>query len=239
MQERERRRTGLLDREAGNLIAQEKTPDQIVHLFGCSEIGKAVEAQLTPGTVGELADLAVEIDCAEAVRQTEGGLEQLAQRRVSKDLQPLGCLAGVFGHNLSTDRAHAVRSRLIFDGISNDRILRVDGYGDTSLKFPDKPNASMNRRIVIKLLAEESLKDFFDKHRSPIDNTNLVKKEKASEAEKKKEKGDIKKYMDKAAGLPDKPLSLDEIQRNNRRKEYFAKYGSPESRSKESSGGSH
>ncbi|NQY78699.1 MAG: OmpA family protein [Candidatus Caenarcaniphilales bacterium] len=129
--------------------------------------------------------------------------------------------------NLSTDRAHAVRSRLEFDGINESRFVKVEGYADQQLKYPANPAASLNRRINITLIQEEVLKKLKEEQKELVVNTPIVEKEQKREQEIKRSGDklkDFRKYVEKSSGRSNAPPSLEAIKRRKRRTEYYEKY---------------
>lgn len=57
---------------------------------------------------------------------------------------------------LSTARAHIAQYMLLRGGLPKERIERIEGYADRSLKVPADPNAAQNRRIEILLRPEKT-----------------------------------------------------------------------------------
>jgi chemotaxis protein MotB len=55
---------------------------------------------------------------------------------------------------LSTSRAHIAQYMLLRGGLAKERIERIEGYADRSLKMPGAPNAAENRRIEILIRPE-------------------------------------------------------------------------------------
>jgi chemotaxis protein MotB len=125
--------------------------------------------------------------------------------------------------NLSTDRAIAVKSRLLYGGINNTRFARVEGYADTQLKNPDSPLAATNRRVTILLLQNEALADLkpeYINEEDALDEETL--NEKMNEAKIKKEgEFDSKKYNSTGSKIERAP-TLEEL-RMKRAKEAFKK----------------
>lgn len=129
--------------------------------------------------------------------------------------------------NLSTDRAHAVRSRLEFDGINDSRFERVEGYADQKLKYPANPSASLNRRINITLLQEEVLKKLEEEQKKLVINTPIVEQEQKHEQEIKRSGDklkDFRKYIENSSGKSKEEPNLEVIKRRKSRKEYYEKY---------------
>lgn len=54
--------------------------------------------------------------------------------------------------NLSSDRAQALRKRIVARGVEDKRIAKVEGYGSTQLKVPEAPYSSVNRRLTVLIL---------------------------------------------------------------------------------------
>jgi chemotaxis protein MotB len=125
--------------------------------------------------------------------------------------------------NLSTDRAIAVKSRLLYGGINNTRFARVEGYADTQLKNPDSPLAATNRRVTILLLQNEALADLkpeYINEEDALDEETLD--EKMNEAKIKKEgEFDSKKYNSTGSKIERAP-TLEEL-RMKRASEAFRK----------------
>ena len=57
---------------------------------------------------------------------------------------------------LSTARAHIAQYMLLRGGLPKERIEKIEGYADRSLKLPSDPNAAQNRRIEILLRPEKA-----------------------------------------------------------------------------------
>ncbi len=147
--------------------------------------------------------------------------------------------------DLSSDRANAVRRRLYYSGLSKGRILRVEGYSDTQLKFPDKPLDASNRRITILLMQKDKVESVKPKYLNEDDKYSYLKTEKKYEALIKQDKLSVnhgqglhKELSSHGAhGLPDadashsshlsatagklyKPVSLEDLRRQKSRKEF-------------------
>jgi chemotaxis protein MotB len=56
---------------------------------------------------------------------------------------------------LSADRANAVRRKMETDGLTDDRLISVEGRAATELLVPQAPLDARNRRISITLLRSE------------------------------------------------------------------------------------
>lgn len=112
---------------------------------------------------------------------------------------------------LSADRANAARRALEAGCLKPEQILRVIGYADTELAYPQQPYAAANRRINITLLRspkqdEKSEKADFVEEKS--DGKKSVKeKVSTKEAETKKEESAEKKSTTKS---DDKSESVEE-----------------------------
>ena len=92
----------------------------------------------------------------------------LALRDVANTINGTGKKISVLGHTdgrpyrgkaydnwrLSTARAHMARYVLIDGGLSDESFERVEGHADRTLKYPDNPFASGNRRIELILRSE-------------------------------------------------------------------------------------
>ncbi len=57
---------------------------------------------------------------------------------------------------LSTARAHIAQYMLLRGGLPKERIVRIEGHADRSLRNPTDPNAAQNRRIEILLRPEKA-----------------------------------------------------------------------------------
>lgn len=89
----------------------------------------------------------------------------MALRDVANTISGSGKNVSILGHTdgrpyrgkdydnwrLSTARAHMARYVLIDGGLSDERFERIEGHADRTLKFPDNPFASGNRRIELIL----------------------------------------------------------------------------------------
>lgn len=123
--------------------------------------------------------------------------------------------------NLSTDRAIAIKSRLIYDGVNKTRFARVEGYADSQLKDPELPLAAANRRITILLLQEGEEKNLKPKYLD--EQASLGKEVKAARQKESelKQSGNLSiKEYGTSAGKSNKPLSLDELKRQKARRAY-------------------
>lgn len=138
--------------------------------------------------------------------------------------------------NLSSDRAIAVKSRLVFGGVNTSRIARVEGYADTQLKNPDVPLAAANRRITILLLQDGEKEKLLPKYINQQDDLGREVKQELKEASQIKTKGDfdIKDYTS-TGSKRERPLSLEEIRRKKARETFRKKF--PAGTSESSSGG--
>jgi chemotaxis protein MotB len=149
--------------------------------------------------------------------------------------------------NLSTDRAHAIRQRMIFAGLDKKLIAKVEGYADTQLKLPEVPLASINRRITLLLLQQDEKDSLKPKYLNPLDEHEEYTKEdlyqeselkqtpyssrapedvedretaKANDEGSKHEqsaKHDQAVYVSPTAGKINKPPTLEELRRKKER----------------------
>lgn len=138
--------------------------------------------------------------------------------------------------NLSSDRALAIKERLIYGGINKTRFARIEGYGDTQLKNPDSPLSSANRRITILLLQEGELEKLKPKYLDASQEQGKeVMKSKLGESKLKQEgEFDAGKY-NSTGGKDHKPMTLEELKRKKAREAYRKKYPAGAS----SEGGGH
>ncbi|MEX1166584.1 MAG: flagellar motor protein MotB [Hydrogenophaga sp.] len=90
-----------------------------------------------------------------------GGALEGVENRIAlsghTDAMPYG--GGYLGYSnweLSADRANASRRELIFGGLPNEKMARVEGLASTRLFEPEQPNAPANRRISILVLTREA-----------------------------------------------------------------------------------
>lgn len=124
--------------------------------------------------------------------------------------------------NLSTDRAIAVKTRLIYGGVNKSRFARVEGYADTQPKDPDVALSPNNRRITLLLLQEGELEKLKPQYIDAKDDLGkLVKAEQQMEAQlKQKGEFNAKEYGEKTAGKREGPLTLEELKRKKEREAY-------------------
>lgn len=127
--------------------------------------------------------------------------------------------------NLASDRAMAIKQRLVYGGVSKTRFSRVESYADTQLKNPNSPLAAANRRMTILLLQEgeaEKLKPIYLDANQELGKE--VMKDKAKEA-KLKANGEFNagKY-NSTGGKTLEPMSLEEMKRKKAREAYRKKY---------------
>lgn len=127
--------------------------------------------------------------------------------------------------NLSSDRAIAVKSRLVFGGVNTTRFARVEAYADTQLKNPDVPLAAANRRITILLLQDEEKENLLPKYINKQDDLGKeVKNELQKDAQiKKSGEFNIKEYTS-TGSKKHLPLSLEEIKRKKAREAFRRKF---------------
>jgi chemotaxis protein MotB len=98
-------------------------------------------------------------------------IEQVAEQLVGRDWPmiisghtdavPYGG-GGYDNFNLSTDRAHSVRTVFLQSGIDPATILAVHGRADRMLKYPDRPFDALNRRVTVLLPRQEASGDLVD-----------------------------------------------------------------------------
>lgn len=123
--------------------------------------------------------------------------------------------------NLSTDRAIAVKTRLIYDGVNQTRFARVEGYAETQLKNPEVPLSPANRRITILMLQEgeeENLKPKYIDDQAGLGKE--VREERRREAEQKRS-GNLSIHEYSSTGSKRKqPLTLDELRRQKERQAF-------------------
>ncbi|MBT6842962.1 MAG: OmpA family protein [Candidatus Melainabacteria bacterium] len=123
--------------------------------------------------------------------------------------------------NLSTDRAIAIKTRLIYDGVNQTRFARVEGYADSQLKDPELPLAAANRRITILLLQDGEEKNLKPKYLDEqVSFGKEVKAARKRESEKKQSGNLSIKEYGASAGRSHKPLSLDELKRQKARQSF-------------------
>ncbi len=129
--------------------------------------------------------------------------------------------------NLSTDRAIAVKSRLVYSGVNKTRFARVEGYADTQLKNPEVPLSSANRRITLLLLQDgekENLKPkYLNQAASLGKNVSVERQEESSlKTAGKVDMGEFKSN----SGKRQKPLSLEELRRKKARSAFRERHPS-------------
>ncbi|MDD9897638.1 MAG: OmpA family protein [Candidatus Melainabacteria bacterium] len=130
--------------------------------------------------------------------------------------------------NLSTDRAIAVKSRLIYDGVNQTRFARVEGYADTQLKNPEVPLSPGNRRITILMLQEgeeENLKPKYIDDEAGLGKE--VRQERRQEAKKKRSGNLTIHEYGSSASKRKQPLSLDELRRKKARESFRKRHPTP------------
>lgn len=118
--------------------------------------------------------------------------------------------------NLSTDRANAVRKRIVFAGIDPKRIVKVAGYADTQLKLPEAPFASVNRRITLLLLQDGELEKLKPKYINPEDENEIFKADLKEESRIRTESSPdniSNDYLKKSAGKIQAAPTLEELRR--------------------------
>lgn len=137
---------------------------------------QAVDGEKLPFEVEKMADGTIKVALMEgssALMFSVGSAKPtkamiLALRDVAKTITEAGKKVSVLGHTdgrpyrgknydnwrLSTARAHMAMYVLIDGGLSDDSFERVEGHADRTLKYPDNPFASGNRRIELILRSE-------------------------------------------------------------------------------------
>lgn len=78
------------------------------------------------------------------------------------DTEPYNEASSYSNWELSVDRANSVRRLLIDNGVDNNRIIRVQGAGSTSLLFKQDGLQPGNRRIVIIILTDKATQRFIN-----------------------------------------------------------------------------
>ena len=68
---------------------------------------------------------------------------------------------GYSNWELSSDRANASRRELVAGGLTDDRVLRVQGLASSNLFEPAQPDSPANRRISIIVMNREAEDRFF------------------------------------------------------------------------------
>lgn len=112
---------------------------------------------------------------------------------------------------LSADRANAARRELEAGCVKPEQVLRVIGYADTELMYPNQPYAAANRRINITMLRslkqdEKSEKADFVEEKS--DSQKSVKEKASSKAaETKNEETLPKKSPAKSESVEEDPAT--------------------------------
>ena len=102
---------------------------------------------------------------------------------------------------LSANRADAARKALMESGVSKQQVAYVMGVGDTLPIDPSQPNAAVNRRIAITLLAPLDIS-------SPIDDLTMINKQTNKRTSKQTNKQTHTRNGNTVH--PAKPLSVDE-----------------------------
>ena len=137
---------------------------------------QAIDGEKLPFEVEKMADGTIKIALMEgksALMFSVGSAKPtkamiLALRDVASKVMETGKKVSVLGHTdgrpyrgkdydnwrLSTARAHMARYVLIDGGLADERFERVEGHADRTLKYPDNPFASGNRRIELILRSE-------------------------------------------------------------------------------------
>lgn len=140
--------------------------------------------------------------------------------------------------NLSTDRAIAIKTRLIYGGIDKTRFARIEGYADTQPKDPDVPLSPNNRRMTILLLQDGELETLKPAYIDEQDDLGKEVKEQRIQETALKQKGEFKakEYQEKSAGRPTQPLTLEELKRKKEREAFRKRNPTPTGAS---SGGGH
>ncbi len=99
------------------------------------------------------------------------------------DAKPMGAGAGGYSNwELSSDRANASRRELLAGGLSDARVLRVQGLS-ASIPFDSKdPFNPINRRISIIVMTRDAEDRFFQSGDAPIEPESADKPEGAASA---------------------------------------------------------
>ena len=120
--------------------------------------------------------------------------------------------------NLSSDRAIAVKSRMIFGGVNSTRFARVEGYADSQLKNPEVPLAAANRRITILLLQDGEKDKLLPTYINKQDDLGREIKKELKKSSEIKTSGtfDLDAYSSTGSKRK-RPLSLEEIRRKKAR----------------------
>ncbi len=92
--------------------------------------------------------------------------------------------------NLSADRAQTLRRQMMARGVDRERLARVEAYGDTQLKAPETPYASINRRLTILMLNDGGVQNLIPHEMTP-EEKDLANEEVSASKEK---------YMSRLAG---------------------------------------
>ena len=127
--------------------------------------------------------------------------------------------------NLSSDRAIAVKSRMVWGGVNTARFARVEGYADTQMKNTEVPLAAANRRITILLLQDGEQDKMLPKYIYKQDELGIDGKQELKKAAEIKQAGtfDVNDYS-KSGSKRDTPLSLEELKRKKAREAFRAKF---------------
>jgi chemotaxis protein MotB len=92
-----------------------------------------------------------------AIGVTLGDVENRIALAGHTDATPYGSgYRGYSNWELSADRANASRRELVAGGLSDNKLLRVEGLASSQLRTPDTPNDPINRRISIVVLTQEA-----------------------------------------------------------------------------------
>ena len=119
--------------------------------------------------------------------------------------------------SLSTDRALAVKNRLIMGGISRSRFGRIEGYGSPQLKNPDNPADPANRRITLVLLQQGELEKLTPEVIDPEDKFERKEKKEMIFHSTKQSRRAGHDYFHKTGGKDHAPPSLEELRRKRER----------------------
>jgi chemotaxis protein MotB len=92
-----------------------------------------------------------------AIGVTLGDVENRIALAGHTDATPYGSgYRGYSNWELSADRANASRRELVAGGLSDNKLLRVEGLASSQLRTPDTPKDPINRRISIVVLTQEA-----------------------------------------------------------------------------------
>ena len=91
------------------------------------------------------------------------------------DATPFASESDSYGNwELSADRANAARRLLVASGVSESKVLRVDGHASTVLLPNEDPYDAHNRRISLYLLSESAIQEEYAKEYPAREAAELV-----------------------------------------------------------------